>query len=365
MSGVPVTVLMPVFNGAAHLRAAVDSILAQTHRDFELLVVDDGSTDASPQILDSYRDARLRIERFERNRGLSAALNRGLELAAAPLVARQDADDVAREDRLATQLAYFRASAGVVLTGSQARSLNERGDVIGNVNRPLDPLSIQWYALVDNPFIHTSVMFQRSVAIGCGGYDAAFDPYSQDHALWWRMMQRGAVHNHADRLVDYRVNAASIIGRTEASEDSAYRSRFEQIVGDIVSRHALEAFGSRGLTPQDARLLAGFVAGIDADTLDRFLDVFARMLSWYEAAHPEATSREDFAHTLARQYDAIAYRVRPASRRSSARVYAHAISRRPGLVTALSWPRLIAMIVFGLQGRARLARTWSGAGPGA
>jgi glycosyltransferase involved in cell wall biosynthesis len=365
MTGVPVTVLMPVFNGAAHLRAAVDSILAQTHRDFELLVVDDGSTDDSPKILDSYRDARLRIERFERNRGLSAALNRGLELSAAPLVARQDADDVARADRLATQLAHFRNTASLVLTGSQARSLNERGDVIGQVNRPLDPLSIHWYALVDNPFIHTSVMFQKSVAIDCGGYDAAFDPYSQDHALWWRMMRRGVVHNHPDRLVDYRVNPASIIGRTEAAADSGYRARFEQIVSEIVSRHALEAFGSRGLTREDAELLAGFVGGIDASALDRFLEVFARLLSWYEAAHPDALTRTDFVRTLARQYDAIAYRVRPASRRSTARVYTHAIKHRPGLVTALSWPRLIAMIVLGLRGRAWIARAWSGARPGA
>jgi Glycosyl transferase family 2 len=365
MTDVPVTVLMPVFNGAAFLRTAVDSILGQTHRDFELLVVDDGSTDASPQILDSYRDPRIRIERFDRNRGLSAALNRGLELAAAPLVARQDADDVARADRLAAQLEYFHTTPGVVLTGSQARSVSERGDVIAEVNRPLDSLSIHWYALVDNPFIHTSVMFQKSVAIDCGGYDAAFDPYSQDWALWWRMMQRGAVHNHAERLVDYRVNPVSIIGRTETAADSGYRSRFERIVSDIASRHALESFGSRGLTSEDARLLAGFVAGIDASTLDRFLDVFARLLAWYEAAHPEAQGRADFLHTLARQYDAIAYRVRPPSRGSTARVYAHALRQRPNLAAALSWPRMIAMIMFGLQGRARLARAWSATRPGA
>ena len=351
----PITVLMPVFNGASHLRAAIDSILAQTHRAFEFLIVDDGSTDATPQILATYQDSRIRVERFERNRGLSAALNHGLQLAAAPLIARQDADDVSHPRRLAAQLACFDQHAALVIAGSQARSLNERGAVIGKVNRPLERASIHWYAVVDNPFIHTAVMFQRSVALDCGGYEAAFDPYSQDYALWWRMIQRGPSLNLRDRLVDYRVNAASIIGRTGASGDGAYRARFEQVVTELVSRHALAEFGARGLPSEDARLLAGFIAGIDAARLDRFLDVFGRVLSWYEAMHPEAAASADFRATLARQYDAIAYRVRPPSRRNAARVYAGALSRHPALAGAFSWPRVIAMLTLGVRGRARLA----------
>ena len=356
MPAPPITVLMPVFNGAAHLRAAVDSILAQTHRAFEFLIVDDGSTDASPHILASYQDARIRIERFERNRGLSAALNHGLQMASAPLIARQDADDVSSPRRLAAQLECFRNDAGLVIAGSQARSLNERGAVIGEVNRPLERATIHWYAVVDNPFIHTAVMFRRDVALECGGYDAAFDPYSQDYALWWRMIQRGHSRNLRDRLVDYRVNPASIIGRTDAQDEPAYRSRFEHIVTELVSRHALEAFAAQALSAEDARLLAGFVAGIDAARLDRFLDVFARALSWYEAMHPEAAASADFRATLARQYDAIAYRVRPPSRRHTARIYAGALSRQPALAGAFSWPRVIAMLTLGVQGRARLAR---------
>ena len=301
MPAPPITVLMPVFNGAAHLRAAIDSILAQTHGAFEFLIVDDGSTDASPQILASYKDSRIRIERFERNRGLSAALNHGLQMASAPLIARQDADDVSSPRRLAAQLECFHQNAALVIAGSQARSLNAHGAVIGEVNRPLDRVSIHWYAVVDNPFIHTAVMFQRGVALDCGGYEAAFDPYSQDYALWWRMIQRGPSLNLRDRLVDYRVNPESIIGKTDASSQSAYRTRFEEVLAELVSRHALDAFAARGLTPEDARLLAGFVAGIEAAKLDRFLHVFSRLLSWYEAMHPEAAANPDFRATLARQ----------------------------------------------------------------
>lgn len=350
-----VTVLMPVFNAAAHLRAAIDSILGQTHKEFEFLIVDDGSTDRSAEIVASYHDARLRVERFERNRGLSAALNHGLHVASAPLVARQDADDVSNSSRLAAQLECFRRDTALVIVGSQARSIDERGAVIGHVNRPIEPASIDWYALVDNPFIHTAVMYRRSVALDCGGYDAAFDPYSQDYALWWRMIQRGAARNLRDRLVDYRVSPDSIIGRVEAGADATYRTRFEAVVTELVTRHAVEAFASRGLIVEDAQLLAGFVIGVDQAALDRFLEVFGRILSWYEAAHPKITANADFRATLARQYDAIAYRLRPPSRRHAARVYASALALHPALARAFSWPRLVSTVALGAHGRARLA----------
>ena len=351
---------MPVFNGSSHVRAAIDSILAQTHHDFELLIIDDGSTDSTPQIIESYRDSRMRVVRFEHNRGLSAALNHGLEVASATLVARQDADDVSRPGRLEQQLACFRQDGRLVIAGSQARAIDERGHVTGRVRRPLEPATILWYALVDNPFIHTAVMFKRAVALECGGYDAAFDPYSQDYALWWKMIQRGPALNLPDTLVDYRVNAASIIGMTGGSGGAAYRARFEQIVTTLASRHALEMFGDR-LSADDARLLGGFVTGLDSSSLERFLAVFARMLAWYESAHPGITGRADFRATLARQYDAIAYRLRPPSRRLAARVYGSALRQHPALAGAFSWGRVAALITLGLHGRARLARAWGGA----
>src|SRR5215831_13027957 len=117
-----VTVLLPVYNGEAYLPATIDSVLAQTYGRFELLIVDDGSTDRTTAIARAYDDPRVRVERFEANRGLSAALNRGLQVAAAPLIARQDADDVSRPDRLEAQVAFLRADDDVALLGSQARA---------------------------------------------------------------------------------------------------------------------------------------------------------------------------------------------------------------------------------------------------
>jgi glycosyltransferase involved in cell wall biosynthesis len=355
MAGPAVSVLMPVHNGEAYLRPAIDSLLAQTFEDFELLIVDDGSTDRSAEIAGGYRDGRVRVERFERNRGLSAALNRGLELAAAPLVARQDADDLSRPDRLAAQVAVCRARPDVALVGSQARAVDAGGRMLRMVRRPTGDLGIRWYALLDNPFIHTSVMFRRDAAVACGGFNAAFDPFSQDFALWWRMMQRSRVENVDEPLVDYRVNAASIMGRIEDGEQSEHRSRFEAIARELVSTHLLQAYGSR-LSEEDAQLMSGFIIGIDAAAVDRFLTIFNRLLEWFQEEHPGARNSGDMLRTLARQYDAIAYRVRPPARSIALRTYAAALRGNPRLATRLPWVNVVVMALLGRNGRVRLSR---------
>src|SRR5260370_39130690 len=113
-----VPVWLPVRNGGAHLEAALASVLAQTFADFELLVLDDGSTDATPEILRAMRDPRLRVVTHPQNLGLVPTLNRGLELARGELVARQDHDDVSHPARLQKQVDFFRAHPDHVLVGT-------------------------------------------------------------------------------------------------------------------------------------------------------------------------------------------------------------------------------------------------------
>src|SRR5881628_1397374 len=121
-----VTVLMPVLNGERYVREAVDSILRQSWSDFEFVIVDDGSTDATPRILHSFDDARIRIITNPSREGIAKALNRGLVSATRDFIARHDADDVAHPARLATEIAFLRANPDVALMGTQVRVIDDR-----------------------------------------------------------------------------------------------------------------------------------------------------------------------------------------------------------------------------------------------
>jgi len=347
---------MSVYNGERYLGAAIDSILAQSFADFEFVIVDDGSTDRSREIVRGYDDPRIRLLPLDRNVGLSSALNAGLAAATSELVARQDADDLAEPNRLERQVSVMRGRSHVALLGCRATAITEGGVPSGVVWRPVEPTSIRWYALFDNPFVHTSVMFRtRVVRDELGGFDRAFDPFSQDYALWCRLMERHAVANLADQLVRYRVLPSSIIGALEGqTHREDYRNRFAAIVRQIVGDYARCALGHR-VNEQEATLLADFVLGVDETALETFLELFERLLSSFLEHYPNARVSRDFQDTLARQFDAIALRVVPPTRRSAWTVYAHALSRHPRLLTDLPWSRALTLLVLGKAGRRRLS----------
>src|SRR2546428_9758148 len=165
---------MPVLNGAAYLRAAIESVLAERGPSVELLVIDDGSDDGSGELARSFGDPRIRVIRNERRRGVPAALNIGLAAATGEFAARLDADDVSRPLRFTKQVDFLRRHPDVALVGSQARLIDESGIVIGRVARCCEHATIRWYSVIDNPFIHSSVMFRRrEVADEHCGYDGS------------------------------------------------------------------------------------------------------------------------------------------------------------------------------------------------
>ena len=350
-----VTVLMPVFNAERFVAAAIDSVLAQTFREFEFLIVDDGSSDRSGEIVRSYRDPRIRFVSLGRNQGLSAALNRGMAEAQGDWIARQDADDVSSPDRLARQMAAVTERPDLAILGCQALAIDEQGRALPPVNRSVDEVSIRWYSLLDNPFIHSTVVVRRRVIWEeFGGFNPAFDPYSQDFELWGRVMARHPVLNLADRLLTYRVSSSSIIGAVDAAAAyDTYRTAFETMVRTIVLRQ-VRAFAA-DVDERDASLMAGYITGIEASSLTRFLAVFRDLLDRFRARHAEWRDSADFRLTLARQIDAIAYRVRPGSRRSAVRVYRAGIAAEPSILGYLSWPRVVAQSVLGASGRKKLA----------
>jgi glycosyltransferase involved in cell wall biosynthesis len=208
-----VSVLMSVHNGAPWVREAVESVLRQTMRELELIVIDDGSTDATPEVLAGIRDPRLLVVRQARV-GLTRSLNQALGLASAPLVARLDADDVALPERLARQRAFLDAHPDVGLLGTGAREVDEAGREVAVIRPPADDVAIRRALIRRNPFVHSSVVMRRGVLAQAGGYDETL-PVAQDYDLWMRMSRLTRLANLPEPLIVRRL----VPGRISAVRD--------------------------------------------------------------------------------------------------------------------------------------------------
>jgi len=188
-----VSVLMTSYNPGPYLKPALDSILAQTLTDFELVVVEDGSTDGSKALLHTYAaaDARIRLHDLGKNIGRTPALNLGLSAARGDYVAVLDADDLAAPDRLAREAELLDRRPDVVLVGSFVRFVDDSNTVLGVSTPPTDATALSEALAYSNPFPHSSVMYRRRAALAAGGYPKDF-AYAQDFALWIALAGKGA-----------------------------------------------------------------------------------------------------------------------------------------------------------------------------
>ena len=210
-----ISVVMPVYNGEAYLGPALASILAQEFRDFELIVVDDGSTDRTASILAACSDPRLRVVTQASNGGITRALNAALPLAQGEYLCRMDADDIARPDRLGRQAAFLDAHPDVALVGSQAALIGPAGEALGEERYPQEPGEIRRTIFVHNPFAHGSVMLRKRVLDECGGYDPRF-LHNEDYDLWLRICARYDTANLPETLIERRIHPSSITSSREA-----------------------------------------------------------------------------------------------------------------------------------------------------
>jgi glycosyltransferase involved in cell wall biosynthesis len=225
----PISVLMGVYNGAPLVGRAVASVLAQTHGDLELVVVDDGSTDGTPDVLAAVADPRLRVQR-QAHAGLTRALNRALAVARGPLVARLDADDVALPERLARQLAFLAAHDEVGLLGTAAREEDPGGGPARIVRPPTTDAALRRALIRANPFVHSSVMVRRELLERAGGYDERL-AVAQDYDLWMRLARLTRMANLSDVLVVRRLGARRVsVEREEDRLRTEARVRWRAVV---------------------------------------------------------------------------------------------------------------------------------------
>jgi hypothetical protein len=346
-----VTVLLPVRNGSAHLPAALDSVFAQTFADFELLVIDDGSTDGTPEILRAIKDPRLRVVTHPQNIGLVPTLNRGLELARGELVARQDHDDISMPARLERQVAYLREHGDCVLVGAQALQIGEDDRPALPLFRPADAETIRWYSCFDNPFIHSAVMFRRAVVReDFGGYPKSL--HSEDYALWSRIARQRTTANLREPLLHFREHAASVTGALGSDTGAA----FDLATSAIREENLRALFGDDDFIKEDARILSTYRRPFTPASAAAFLRVFERRRESFASS---ARDRVEFERVCAIQLAELAYRLLPLSRTRAFGLYRRALSLHPALAAELPLARLLALFVLGDNARSLYQRLFS------
>jgi len=214
-----VSVVMAVYNGGRYLREAINSILSQTFQDFEFIIVDDGSTDATPAILDSYTDSRLIRLRNQRNIGLTRSLNRGLAVVRGKYIARMDADDVSLPDRLECQAAFLEARPGVGFVAAGFTIMDQTGEDKMTSQPHTDQQRLREALINENQFCHGVVMLRRSCVESVCGYREEFR-YAQDYDLWLRILEHYEVACLDKILYRYRVSSDNISVTRLAGQDA-------------------------------------------------------------------------------------------------------------------------------------------------
>lgn len=279
------TVLMPVFNGQKYLRLAIDSILQQTYQDFELLILDDGSTDATPEIIHSYLDHRIRYVKNEHNLGIVKTLNKGIDLCETELIARMDADDVSMLDRFEKQVAYLDSHPDIMLVGSAAAIIDQEGKQTGNFPVPVESERIKTGLFFSNVFIHSTILLRRSKLLEHHfSYDAAHIGI-EDYGLWFRLSRFYKLANMSDQLLCYRMNPEGIT--SSANRDMEKRdAAFTRLYLDLFRELGIK------LSESEAHAYRMFVSGrLTQGVAQQIGQVLESLLAYTSQQHIQASWR--------------------------------------------------------------------------
>ncbi|MGI8478242.1 MAG: glycosyltransferase [Gaiellaceae bacterium] len=345
-----VSVLLAVSNGEQFLRAALESVLRQTVSDLELIVVDDASTDATPEVLSSLGDVRLRVLRNSEQLGLAASLNRGLEEASGRYVARLDADDIAFPRRLERQLQRMVSGSSVAVVGSAVLDVDASGRPGTLHLMPFGPAAVRWAALFSSPFFHPSVLVDREVLERHG---LRYDPEyleSEDYDLWTRLLAHAEGDNLTEPLVLYRVHP----GQASQARGGLQRTFQERVALREIGRVAPEL----GFDRADFARRVGAGLPIEAEYLEDAAAAHVELLRAFELTLQQSVAspkpaREVAARALAR----LSFRARGRARGRLLRLAAsvdpllptHAATRHARRMAAARTARLEATAL--LNGR--------------
>ena len=265
-----VTVLMPVHNGQPFIGEAIESVLRQSHRSFQLLIVDDGSTDNTVEVVESFKDGRIRLVRNPVNVNRSNALNQALELSETTYVARMDADDVCLPHRLERQVVFMDDHPEIAISGSWIQTFGGKSSVW---RLPTEPMDLRCRLLFHCDIAHPSVIMRREALRAAGLQYRPDRLWSEDWDLWQRASRELLLANLPEVLLRYRVKSSSQRGADHAPELAAQRhAEALGIVSENLCRLGLEP------TPEEIEL--HYRIGFHRPELQ--MSSFARADSWLE-----------------------------------------------------------------------------------
>ena len=225
-----VTILMPVYNAAAYVREAVESILAQTFKNFELLAINDGSTDATAHILRTFDDKRVRVLDNNENLGIIQTMNLGLDAARSEYVARMDGDDICHHNRLELQVRFLDTNPGVDICGGSI-SVFGKGKRPSILKHPTDDNYIRCAFLSHNPMANPTVMFRREPVLATGERYLSDFEWVEDYDFFERLSNTLRFGNLPDVLLDYRIHDTQVTQqKASAMRDGAARVRRRQLL---------------------------------------------------------------------------------------------------------------------------------------
>lgn len=201
-----ISVLMPVYNCELYIKEAIESVLSQTFVDFELIIIDDFSTDTTLQLCNLFSDERIIIIAKDKNSGYTNSLNYGLSIARGKYIARMDGDDICMPERFEKQIAFLETNSDIVLCGTSYGVIGQKGiSLLPEIHE-----EIKIKLLAGNCIVHPSVMFRKETLVTNNlRYDAAMEP-AEDYDLWVRLSHIGKLHNLQECLLQYRVHDSQV-----------------------------------------------------------------------------------------------------------------------------------------------------------
>ena len=204
-----ISVLLPAFNAGKYIESSIQSILNQTYSNFELIILNDGSSDSTEEIIKSFKDSRIIYVKNEQNIGLVNTLNKGLKLANGKYIARMDADDISYIDRFSKQYLFLENNPSYIICSSSRKNFNDSNNREHISYMPVSDSAIRISSIFSSPFTHPAVMFRKEIILKNNlFYDENFK-YSEDYEFWTRILKHGKGYNFNEVLLAYRKTPGS------------------------------------------------------------------------------------------------------------------------------------------------------------